>query len=175
MGGKRAFGAGLAAGFLACALLFFIIQPALPGPETEPVFSPEDGARIPELIDSAKETVDIEIYVFSSRDVVEALERARSRGVRVRIIIERDVVGDDNDAIFRELASKGFSIRYASRAYKLTHSKFIIVDRKAVLVGSHNLSNSALYKNREASVIIHDRRAVDEFIGAYETDWALAS
>ena len=165
------FGIGMAAG----ALLLLLIQPAIFSPEIEPVFSPEDGARIPAYIDGAKESIDIEIYVFSSRDVVEALERAKSRGVRVRIIIERNVVGDDNDAIFRELAAKGFDIRYASSAYKLTHAKFIIVDGKSVLVGSHNLSNSALYKNREASVIIRHQRTVDDFSSTFRLDWGLAS
>jgi len=167
-------GAAFAAGMAVGALLLLVIQPAVFSPEIEPVFSPEDGARIPAYIDGAKESIDIEIYVFSSRDVVEALERAKSRGVRVRIIIERNVVGDDNDAIFRELAAKGFDIRYASSAYKLTHAKFIIVDGKSVLVGSHNLSNSALYKNREASVIINDGRTVQSFHDAFDEDWRLA-
>jgi phosphatidylserine/phosphatidylglycerophosphate/cardiolipin synthase-like enzyme len=165
------FGAGMAAG----ALLFFVLQPILMAPQITTIFSPDDGAKVIGLIDNAKETIDIEIYVFTSRDVVEALERAKSRGVQVRIIIERNVISDDNDAIFRELASKGFNIRYASSAYKLTHAKFIIVDGVAVLVGSHNLSNSALYKNREASVIIRDSAAVHDFMEAYATDWALAS
>lgn len=171
MGRAIIFISGMAAG----ALLLLILQPLVSTPEAESVFSPEDGAMIPALIDAAKSSIDIEIYVFSSRDVVEALERAKSRGVRVRIIIERNVIGDDNEEIFRELASKGFSIRYASSAYKLTHSKFIIIDGNAVLVGSHNLSNSALYKNREASVILRDGRIVRDFIQAFATDWALAS
>ncbi|MCI0504216.1 phospholipase D-like domain-containing protein [Candidatus Micrarchaeota archaeon] len=171
MGKITVFGAGMAAG----ALLFFILQPALFAPEIQAVFSPEDGEEIPLLLDGAKSSIDIEIYVFTSRDVVEALERAKARGVMVRIIIERNVISDDNDAIFQELASKGFRIRYASSAYKLTHAKFIIVDGKAVLVGSHNLSNSALYKNREASVIIRDAKAVGEFMDVFATDWALAS
>lgn len=167
----RAFLGGACAGMILAILL----HPLLFAPSITPIFSPDDGEMIPALIDGAGESIDIEIYVFSSRDVVEALERAKSRGVRIRIIIERNVVGDDNDAIFRELASKGFDVRYASKAYKLTHSKFIIIDGKEVLVGSHNLSNSALYKNREASVIIRDSPAVADFIKAFKTDWALAS
>ncbi len=162
-------------GAIAGIILAFIFHPLIFAPSISPVFSPEDGALIPALIDAANESIDIEIYVFSSRDVVEALERAKSRGVAIRIIIERNVVGDDNDAIFRELASKGFNIRYASKAYKLTHSKFIIIDGSLVLVGSHNLSNSALYKNREASVIVRDCATAAEFGRAFGTDWSLAS
>lgn len=164
------FGAGVASG----ALLLFVLQPVFLAPEIEPVFSPEDGARIPALIDSAKESIDIEIYVFSSRDVVEALERAKERGVQVRIIIERDVISNENGAIFQELASKGFNIRYASGKYALTHAKFMVIDGERVLVGSHNLSNSALYKNREASVIITDVATVQAFDRVFRLDWSIS-
>jgi len=139
-----------------------------------PVFSPEDGNEIINFIDSAETSIDIEIYVLTSRDVVEALERAKQRGVRIRIIIERNTMGNGNEEIYKELAAKGFNIRYAGSFYKLTHSKYIIIDRKAVLVGSHNLSNSAINKNREASVIIYNSNIVDEFLESFETDWMLA-
>jgi phosphatidylserine/phosphatidylglycerophosphate/cardiolipin synthase-like enzyme len=161
---------GLAAGFL----IYHILSSIVFAPVILTVFSPDDGDDIIDLIDSAESSIDIEIYVMSSRDVIEALERAKGRGVGIRIIIERNTMGDGNEMVYRELASKGFNIRYAGSAYKLTHSKFIIIDREAVLVGSHNLSNSALRKNREASVIIRDSRAVQDFIHAFETDWALA-
>jgi len=134
------------AGFILGAMLAFSIHDAVLPPSIEPVFSPEGGAKVISLLDSANESIDIEIYVFSSRDVVEALMRAKERGVEVRVIIERNVVGDDNEEIFRELASKGFNVRFAGKAYKLTHAKIIIVDGKTVLVGSHNLSNSAPLK-----------------------------
>ncbi len=175
VGRATGFVFGIALGALLGALLALALQPLLFPPAIETVFSPDGGGKIISLIDAANESIDIEIYVFSSRDVVEALMRAKERGVDVRVIIERNVVGDDNGEIFRELASKGFNVRYAGKAYKLTHAKVIIVDGKAVLVGSHNLSNSALFKNREASVIIRDSPSVDEFTAAFELDWSLAS
>ena len=165
------FAAGLGAGIL----LTMLVHPLIFAPSISAVFSPEDGHEIVDLLDGAKGSIDIEIYVFSSRDVVEALEHAKARGVEIRIIIEKDVVGGENDEIYRELLAKGFNVRFASEAYKLTHAKFIIVDGKAVLVGSHNLSNSALYKNREASVIIRDAATVQEFEQAFAIDWAIAS
>jgi phosphatidylserine/phosphatidylglycerophosphate/cardiolipin synthase-like enzyme len=149
-------------------------MPIIAPPVISPVFSPEDWGDIIGLMDSAEESIDIEIYVLSSRDVVEALERAKARGVDIRITIERNTMGTGNQEIYNELASKGFNIRYAGSEYKLTHSKFMIVDGEAVLVGSHNLSNSALKKNREASVIIRDDATVQEFIDVFQTDWALA-
>ncbi|MBD3209936.1 hypothetical protein GF318_00990 [Candidatus Micrarchaeota archaeon] len=154
--------------------IHFLLSEFVFSPVITAVFSPEGGQKIIDFIDTAEETIDIEIYVISSRDVIEALERAKARGVSIRIIIERNTLGTKNQEIYRELASKGFNVRYASDTYKLTHSKFILVDGKAVLVGSHNLSNSALTKNREASVIIRDRGSVEEFLYVFETDWLLA-
>jgi phosphatidylserine/phosphatidylglycerophosphate/cardiolipin synthase-like enzyme len=166
----------LGAGLLAGIILGFAVHPVLFAPSIAPVFSPEEGARVISFIDGAGKTIDVEVYVFSSRDVVEALERAKARGVDVRIIVERDVISGENDQIYRELASKGFNIRYANDSeFKLTHAKFIIVDGREVLVGSHNLSNSALFKNREASVIIRDGPTVSEFARVFDNDWALAS
>lgn len=171
-GGSVYFVLGLLSGI---AIFYFFSQFIFP-PLITPVFSPEDGHEVISFIDSAQSSIDIEVYVFTSRDVIEALERAKARGVIIRIIIERNVLSGQNDETYRELASKGFNIRYASAvAYQLTHAKFIIVDGKAVLVGSHNLSNSALYENREASVIIRDSATVARFMDIFGTDWRIAS
>ncbi len=165
----------LPSGIVAGLLIGLLVHPLLFHPDITAIFSPEDGGEILSLIDGARGSIDMEMYVLSSRDVVESLERARERGVEVRIIIERDVVGGENDAIFRELSAKGFRIRYASESFKLTHSKFIIIDGETLLVGSHNLSNSALFKNREASVVIRDAPAVGDFKAVFENDWAIAA
>lgn len=165
------FVAGLGCG----ALLLFVVQTFLLAPMIDPVFSPTDGDEIIELIDSAENSIDIQIYVFTSRDVIEALGRAKARGVDIRIIMERNVISGHNKQSYHELAAKGFNIRYASKAYQLTHSKFMIIDDEIVLVGSHNLSNSALYKNREASVVIRDAATLQEFQEVFETDWHLAA
>lgn len=159
------------AGFVIGILIyhFFFV------PTIDPVFSPQDGNQIIDLIDGAEKSIDIEMYVFTSREIVEALMRAKYRGVDIRIILERSTISGSNTEIFNELASKGINIRYASESFATTHSKFIIIDSKKVLVGSHNFSNSALHKNREASVIIADYFTALDFISLFNQDWALAS
>ena len=161
-------------GIIAGLALYHVFSPLVFPVAISSVFSPDNGDDIIILIDNAETSIDIEMYVFTSRDVIEALERAKNRGVKIRIIIERNTIGGSNAETYQELASKGFNIRYASRSYKLTHSKFMIVDGTAVLVGSHNFSNSAIYKNREASVILRESTTVDEFSRAFEKDWMMA-
>ena len=161
---------GMILGLLAGLLLYHLASVFLLAPMITPVFSPYEGDEIIRMIDDAETSIDIEVYAFTSRDIVDALERARFRGVSIRIILEKI-----NPEMHDELLSKGFNARYAPGIYKTTHSKIMIVDGKKVLVGSHNFSNSALFKNREASVILTDMKTAQEFISEFEMDWALSS
>ncbi|MBI5046175.1 hypothetical protein HZC07_00385 [Candidatus Micrarchaeota archaeon] len=156
-------------------LIYHFISPLLFPVSILPIFSPTDGKKVISLIDSANKSLDIEMYLLTSKDVIAALERAQLRGVSIRIILERNVIGNDNSNIYNRFASQGFNVRYASSVYKLTHAKFIIVDGTAVLVGSNNMTNASLYDNREAGVIIRDGNTITDFQNVFETDWKLAA
>lgn len=160
---------GMILGLLAGILLYHLASVFVFSPAIMAVFSPYDGHEIVSMINGAEDSIDIEVYAFTSREIVDALEEARDRGVSIRIILD-----SINTEMYRELVAKGFDARYASSVYKTTHSKFMIVDGQKVLVGSHNFSNSALHKNREASVIITDPKTAAEFSNEFEFDWALA-
>ena len=154
-------------------IIFFLASTFLFPVTITPVFSPGAENEIISFIDSADSTLDVEIYVFSSKDVMDALIDAKNRGVKVRVIIEKRTMSNTNEETFDYLRDHGVEVRWASTAYKLTHSKFIILDGEKVFIGSHNFSNSALNYNREASVIITGE-AVDDFIRVFEQDWIIA-
>lgn len=138
------------------------------------VFSPHAEAEVVSFIGSARETVDIEMYTFSSDAMMKAVGNAVKRGVRVRIIMEPRVEDSRKQKVFDTLAALGAEMRWASLEYKLTHSKFVIVDGKKVLIGSINFSKSALNDNREADAVI-EGVGVKEVAGIFETDWAKAT
>ncbi len=161
------FGSGLLVGFL----IFLVLNQIFLAPVI-PVFSPEEGNEIIGFIDGAQETLDIEVYLFTSYDVRDAVIRAHERGVRVRVLLEAEPMNNANDEMYSRLAAEGISVKFYSGT--LMHSKFMIRDGKEVLVGSHNFSYSALNKNREASVIFSGS-AVQEFINVFEEDWLWAS
>ncbi len=162
------FGSGLLVGLI----LFLVLNQLFLAPVIIPVFSPEDGNEIIEFIDGAEESLDIEVYLFTSYDVHDAVVRAHDRGVKIRILLEAEPMNNANDEMYIRLAGEGISVKYYGG--KRMHSKFIIRDGKEVLVGSHNFSYSALNKNREASVIISGS-AVKEFIDVFEEDWLWAT
>jgi len=162
--------AGLLIGASCGLLIAGLLDPA-----PEVVASPGGQERIICLIDQATDSLDAQLYLLTSEDAIDALVRAHRRGVDVRVILERDVPGGENEDAYVELASAGVMVRYASSSFYRTHSKLIIIDGQEALVGSHNLSEAALSGNREVSVLIRDREALSHLISLFEDDWSIAS
>jgi len=87
--------------------------------------------------------------------------------------VEPRVDDDRKTKTFAILQELGIETKWASFGYKLTHAKFIIVDGRKALVGSINLSESALTKNREAAVLI-ESESVKDLVSLFEEDWQKA-
>ncbi len=136
------------------------------------VFSPQTGtathtAKVAELIDKARKSIDIAMYSFSDANISAALERATGRGVKVRFVFE--TAGEDKSltgpALLAsksgQLERRGVDVRYVN---KIMHHKFMIVDgprdvasraRTAMIVtGSANWSNSAATRYDENTLFV---------------------
>ncbi len=163
----------LFAGFIAGISVFAIYFLLFPPPYVQSIFSPNNGNQIISELNKAEKSIDIEVYAFTSEEVISALENAHSRGVAVRVLLDPDI--STNTVAFSMLLLKGIDVRWASRTYKSFHTKFIIIDGKLVIVGSHNLSNSALNYNREASVLVVDSDIVADFAREFALDWSTSS
>jgi phosphatidylserine/phosphatidylglycerophosphate/cardiolipin synthase-like enzyme len=105
--------------------------------------------------------------------LVDALIRAAGRVEDCRIILRSDGSGFWDDV--GELRRRGLDVVRHVRRLGHTHTKGIVVDGRQVLVGSHNWSQSGVTLNRDASLIIDDRRAAAFFADAFETDWRRAT
>jgi phosphatidylserine/phosphatidylglycerophosphate/cardiolipin synthase-like enzyme len=148
-----------------------------PSPETavSPLFSPGAEGEVISLISSAKESIDVEVYVFTHYSLADALIDARGRGVNVRVILEPRLEDNTaNERLFGYLSANGIDVRWASLTFTLTHSKFMVIDGKKVLVGSINFSKNAMTTNREAAVIFTGSE-VSSFVNVFEGDWRIAS
>lgn len=121
----------------------------------EVAFSPNEGSEhlVVKVIDSAKTELDLLSYSFTSVPVVEALVRARHRGVTVRLVAdEKDNVSADRSgkarAALGALVNAGADVR-TIRVYPIHHDKVIIADRQTVELGSFNYSDAAAHRNSE--------------------------
>ena len=168
----------LLAAILCISLSAVFLQAAPPcamcNAKVDIVLSPGAEAQVVSFIRSAQKTVDVEMYVFTSEDIVRELSDAEKRGVIVRVIMEPRVEDSRKQSIFDQLNSLGVETRWASFTYKLTHAKMIIADGKRALVGSINFSESALNSNREVAVAFEGEK-VSELVGMFEEDWLKAT
>jgi len=168
----KSFFAGV---FLAFAIFIFytgIISQDYSSYEGRTVFSPNSEAELISFVESAQDTIDLEMYVFTSEEMARELSDAALRGVKVRIILEKRANSYNLGEIVSALKEGGAQIRWASLDYKLTHTKMMIVDGKRVFVGSTNFSSSALNQNREMAVILSGE-IIEEFILEFEKDWKM--
>ncbi|MFH0973213.1 MAG: phospholipase D-like domain-containing protein [Candidatus Micrarchaeota archaeon] len=139
----------------------------------ESVFSPGSESRLVAFVDSAQQSIDVELYQFSNSALKAALVRASQRGVRVRLILEPKV--DTNLETAEFLGARGVSVKWASQKYANTHAKSAVVDSECVLVGSINWSQRAVDSNREAALIACAPVIAQQFERVFETDWSEAT
>ncbi|VVC04835.1 Cardiolipin synthase [Candidatus Burarchaeum australiense] len=143
-------------------------------PAITAIFSPGGQDEIVPLIGSASSSLDVEMYVFSYQLLADELISAQARGVSVRVLLEPALSGDNANLKMAEtLRDGGVDVRWADPS-RTNHAKFLIIDGKRVLVGSHNWSWHAMNTNREASVLVEDAATVSEFGRAFEQDWGAA-
>ena len=139
------------------------------------VFSPGADDDFIELLRSANESIEVEMYQFSYEPLMNELIDANARGVDVRIILEPRLDGNDNVDAAGFLKAHGVEVRWASLSFARTHSKFAVVDGKKAVVGSHNWSRSAMLKNREAALFVEGGDAVSDVKRIFEQDWEIAT
>jgi cardiolipin synthase len=127
-------------------------------------------------IASARERIDIQSpYVILDASTRYAIDAARQRGVRIRIVTD----GDPTDAkpvkfasraAYQGLLEKGIEI--AEYGPTMMHVKAMIVDGVWSVIGSANLDNRSLELNDEVTVGVADEGLAAELTRDFEADLA---
>jgi cardiolipin synthase A/B len=140
-----------------------------PAPTGRMIVSPVNARpALLEQIGSANSTIRLYAEVIRDDEIIDALSTAAQQGVTVRVIV--NAPRDNLDTtVYRTLASNGVDVRFAGHIY--VHAKGLIVDHRAVVVGSHNPTATSLERNREVSLVIGDPIAVKRATLAFDSDW----
>ena len=149
-------------------------RPAAP----EVAFGPERGAEslILKAIASARASLRVAAYAFSSPSVVKALVEAKKRGVDVQVVVDhKHNVETDPKRIGRDalaaLAAAGIPAR-TNRDYRLHHDKFIVIDRCHVQTGSYNYAESANRNSENVIVLWNSPETAAAYLGHWESRFA---
>lgn len=140
-----------------------VVAATLPGADIRPLAL--------QLIDSARTTLDLELYVITDVGIVHAVERAQQRGVRVRVLLDPSQRPSDGPAA--ALADAGVPVRrYHSRGEKL-HAKLGVADGVDALFGSANWTSGGFERNHEVDILVLSSPAIAaELTAMVDADWA---
>jgi phosphatidylserine/phosphatidylglycerophosphate/cardiolipin synthase-like enzyme len=132
------------------------------------------------LLDRADSSIDLAMFLFKTGKrknnrpamIRDALIRAASRKVKVRVYLERsgynDKLNESNERVAGRLTAAGVKVIFESPK-TTTHNKMVVIDRRYAIVGSHNFTQSALKYNHELSLLIDDRQLAKKLISYMET------
>lgn len=157
--------------------------------------NPQGHVEFINLVDSAKSSINLEIFHLSVQEDIDALIRAHNRGINVRVILNRDITApatttssdtspamtpppqsaqqmhsQANAATFQQLKDVGVDVKLSSSKFSITHEKSMSIDQNKVMISTMNLTH--LYKvTRDFGVILNDQNIIKEFDDVFEADW----
>jgi phosphatidylserine/phosphatidylglycerophosphate/cardiolipin synthase-like enzyme len=129
---------------------------------------------IKEALEGAQSEIVMSYFLFKTNGytssypdiLLSRLIAAVKRGVRVKIILERDtnpnsMINRNNRETAERLRRGGIEVIFDSPK-TTTHTKVAVIDRRYVFLGSHNLTSSALKYNHELSFVIDSHEMARE-------------
>ena len=130
-------------------------------------------ARMASLIDGAKTSLDIHMYLWTVKDLANRVVSAKQRGVAVRVILDGDSPG--NDAVEPIFTAGGVDWKNATSLYSYSHAKYLIVDKQQVAIMSMNFNVDAMLNERNYGVIDKDPEDIADVQAIFEYDWKMAN
>ena len=172
-------------------------QPPEENPADEAEAPVQVGQRLIEAIDAAREEVWlISAYLIPTGEFEAAIDRAVSRGVRVRILtnsinsnnhltahsayrrhVEHLVrLGAEVHEVRADAEDRALYIESpVSNKLLCLHAKALVFDRDAVFIGSANLDPRSLHINTEMGLLIDSETLNAELRAALEPDFSLSN
>jgi len=133
-----------------------------------------------EMIRGAKRRVDMaEMYVTNTPDgylepVLRELEKAGTRGVKVRIMLSTHMLAGDQPSVARLRAIPGAELRsfdFGEGNRGILHAKYFVVDGEEAFVGSQNLDWRSLQHIHETGLRFRTTSLVAPLREIFEIDW----
>ncbi|KAJ2489319.1 hypothetical protein GGF44_000505 [Coemansia sp. RSA 1694] len=134
--------------------------------------SEESFGELINFLDSAKTSLDICVFNITDNDIARAIGNAKRRGVNVRIITDDEQLKCQGNDVERLNEQHGIPFKTDSDPQKFMHSKFAVIDRRAVWAGSYNWTVGARRSNNESVIVTNDPRTAHAYSGEFERLWS---
>ena len=143
-----------------------------PDAKNELIIGKDYSKKVLEFIQGAKSSIYILMFDWRwySRDVSSdmslinvAILRASQKGVQVKVYCNYPAMCD-------QLNKLGIDAKCWQKT-KLMHAKGILIDEDTLILGSHNLTQSALTLNVEVSAVLYDADVCTQFKKYFFSLW----
>lgn len=136
--------------------------------ELHPCFTPGQDCtlEIVRAVDDAKSQVLVQAYGFTSAPILEAVVRAKEKGLDVRIILDK-INEQKRYTAATFLKNHGIDALIDDRV-AIAHNKVIVIDRRSTITGSFNFTTAAQRRNAENVLLILDDPDIAE---KYARNW----
>lgn len=117
---------------------------------------------IVQQIDSAKEKIYLEVYIFTEKRIREALKRAQTRWLEIKVLLEHNPYKAPgiNNKTYAFLQETGIEVIWSNtKHYSLNHTKVIIIDNKSI-ISTGNFSYSNFTKNKDFFIFLRDSEII---------------
>jgi len=158
--------------FLSGIILFQLFGfPSLGHADTKVYFSPNGGCQEAVISETshAQKSIDIAMYSFTSREIAQELVKAKDRGVKVRIVLDKGQKTEEYSKS-RYLTSKGIDVKFHFDP-GLMHNKFAEIDGRVLLTSSFNWTASADQRNEENLLVLSDNEVIKKYSERFEYLW----
>lgn len=122
--------------------------------------------KIIEQISSSKDEILICVAWFTSKEILGRLLDKAESGCNIKIIISDHF--ENKRLNLKQLQNKNCTINIlTTNSSRFLHDKFAVFDRKKIIFGSYNWTNSAEFFNHESIIISDEETLVKQFIGRF--------
>lgn len=118
---------------------------------------------IEKLLNEAKESIYIQTQYITDFGIFEILKNKSNLSWFQIIVADTD----DNTELLNYFGPA--KVKKLKKPY--VHAKMILIDNKYLILGSMNLSQYSLDKNREIWIVLIDQSLIDQFKNQFDRDW----
>lgn len=137
-------------------------------PTVDVLFSPKGGctAAIVAEINGAKQSIKVQAYSFTSKEVVAALASAHQRKVGIQVILDNDN-DEDRYSTLPVLLENGIPT-WLDGKHSIAHNKIILIDGRVIITGSFNFTKQAETSNAENLLILKNHPLQAQYESNFE-------
>jgi phosphatidylserine/phosphatidylglycerophosphate/cardiolipin synthase-like enzyme len=130
-------------------------------------------SKIISEIGGAKKSIFVQAYSFTDKDIAMALAAAASRGVDVKVLLDKSNQSDNRSAK-DILLYQNIPLRFDAPS-GIAHNKIMIIDETKVISGSYNFSAAAYKRNTENLLVISNPSLAHSYLQNWRARWLLST